>query len=97
MASVRASIVNQARLAASALTADVDTADCPAIDQLLRCAKLSEDAARTLEWAFGVLHAHSSDRADQVACELLQAARARLDAQPVTTRPNRPARSFAWI
>jgi hypothetical protein len=99
MASVRASIVNQARVAASAPTAAGDATDCPAIDRLLRCAKLSGDPARTLEWAFDTLRAHSSSRADQLACQLLQAARARLDAQPEAqmNRESAPTRSFAWI
>lgn len=99
MASVRASIVNQARIAASALNADGDATDCPALDQLVRCAKLSGDPARTLEWAFDTLRAHGSSRADQLACQLLMAARARLDAQRGTqmNRETAPAPSFAWI
>jgi hypothetical protein len=103
MASVRASIINQARTAASTLVAHggvIDATDCPAIDQLVRCARLSEDAERTLDWAFSTLHAHSGDRADQLACQLVKAARAHLDAQraaPQVDPAAAPAHTLAWI
>jgi len=100
MASVRASIMKQARTAASALPPGADAGDCPAIDQLLRCAMLSEDAALTLEWAADTLRARGGGRGDHMACQLLTAARGRLDAQPATTRPGRdapPTRSLAWL
>lgn len=100
MASVRASIMKQARTAASGLALGADAGDCPAIDQLLRCAMLSEDAAHTLEWAADTLRARGGDRGDQLACQLLTAARARLDMQPATTLPGRsapPARSLAGM
>ena len=105
MASVRASVVNQARLAASRLSmhaGEVDATDSPAVEQLLRCARLSQDAARTLEWALESLCAHPTDNADDLACQLLRAALARLnDASPsaeasAATRDT-PARSLAWI
>jgi len=82
MASVRASLMTQARRAAQRL--DARTTDPgpsgPAVEQLVRCARLSEDAALTLEWALETLRAHATDRADTTACQLLRAARARLDA-----------------
>jgi len=99
MASVRASIISQARIAASALvTRDggIDASECPAIDQLVRCARLSEDAERTLDWAFSTLHAHSDDRADQLACQLVKAARAHLDAQRAVPHVDH-APAPAWI
>src|SRR5688572_14724312 len=89
MASVRASVVNQARMAAFGLASpsgDLDAPpDCPAIDQLVRCARLSENADQTLEWAMQTLRAHSTSRVDQLAFQLLRAARARLDAQRTTS------------
>ena len=77
MASVRASLVTQARVAAQRL--DAASADHPAVDQLVRCARLSPDADRELDWALTALAAHSVDSHDRVACQLLRAARARLD------------------
>lgn len=84
MASVRASLMIQARRAAQRLDARaVDPgAAGPAVEQLVRCARLSEDAAHTLDWALHTLGAHATDRADTAACQLLRAARARLDAAP---------------
>jgi hypothetical protein len=85
MASVRASLMTQARMAAQLL--DARTVDpgpsSPAVEQLVRCARLSQDAAHTLEWALHTLRAHATSRADTTACHLLRAARARLD----TTAP----------
>lgn len=104
MASVRASVLNQARMAASALVAPGGiAADCPAVDRLVRCAELSSNAAQTLEWAVQTLRAHRVGRADDVACQLLSAARARLDArQPVAAVPSADehrgvSRSLAWV
>lgn len=80
MASVRASLMTQARMAAQRI--DTDTADAamnPVVEQLVRCAKLSQDAGRTLEWAHDTLRAHGNDRADGAACQLLRAAIARID------------------
>lgn len=97
MASVRASLMTQARMAAQRLEAratDAGTAS-PAVEQLVRCARLSQDAARTLEWALETLDAHASDRADTRACQLLRAARARLDAAPVDAADDGP-QSLAW-
>jgi hypothetical protein len=102
MASVRASLMTQARVAAQHMEAHVTnaTATTPAVEQLVRCAQLSEDAARTLEWALHTLRAHGTDRADTAACQLLRAARARLEAAaPASTghdtRTSGP-QSLAW-
>lgn len=101
MASVRASVMNQARTAASILgrgSDQVDARDCAAVDRLVRCAELSEDAQRTLEWAADTLRAHPSNHTDQLACELLTAARDRLDGQPATATGHAPkGRSLAWL
>lgn len=107
MASVRASIVNQARMAASSLTMDAgaeDADDNPVVEQLLRCARLSENADQTLEWALHTLRAHGAGRADHIACQLLRAARARLaTSRMVAPAPRRArgeaadARSLAWV
>jgi hypothetical protein len=102
MASVRASLMTQARRAAQRLDArTLDPATSgPAVEQLVRCARLSPDAAHTLEWALDTLGAHATNRADTAACQLLRAARARLD----TAAPGLAAgdtvtegsRSLAW-
>ena len=107
MASVRASIMSQARQAAARLATDareVNAIDSPAVDQLVRCASLSEDAVHTLEWAVETLRAHSVGTADQLACQLLRAARARLDTRPAPAAPassagerTRRSRSLAWV
>jgi hypothetical protein len=103
MASVRASVVNQARMAASRLPLRADgghAIDGGTIDQLLRCASLSPDPARTLEWALDSLRARPVGRADELACQLVRAARARLDATAAPTRQpderRREVRSLAW-
>lgn len=96
MASVRASVIKQARAAASVLGVDVDPDDCAAVDRLVRCASLSPDAQRTLQWAADTLRAHPSDHTDQLACELLTVARARLDAQPSGVADSPKSRSLAW-
>jgi hypothetical protein len=102
MASVRASVVNQARMAASQLQRPTGGAvDGGAVEQLLRCARLSPDPAHTLEWALDSLRAHPVSGNDHVACQLLRAARARLDAatRPTPHRDERrrhEAPSLAW-
>ena len=102
MASVRASVVNQARMAASRLPLRVDGADAVdggVVDQLLRCARLSPDPAHTLELALDSLRARPVGRADHLACQLVRAARARLDAASTPTRQpdeRRDTRSLAW-
>jgi hypothetical protein len=78
MASVRASLMTQARMAARHLDGAADTADHPAVEQLVRCAQLSQDATRTLEWALHSLQLHGVDHADSTACQLLDAAIAKL-------------------
>lgn len=102
MASVRASLLTQARMAAlrlDARTVDPGTSS-PAVDQLVRCARLSQDAASALEWAFDTLRAHATSRADTTACQLLRAARARLDTaapEPATgDTATDGAQSLAW-
>lgn len=99
MASVRASLLTQARTAAQHLdapAAEVMTTS-PAVEQLVRCAQLSEDAARTLEWALHTLRAHSADTADRAACQLLRAARARLDSvKPAADGTTGSTQSLAW-
>lgn len=69
-------------MAARLLGARVDdsAATEQSVAQLVRCAQLSQDAARTLEWALETLQVHGAQQADQRACQLLGAARARLDA-----------------
>ena len=95
MASVRASVVNQARMAASRMSVHGGGVDGGAVEQLLRCARLSPNPAHTLEWALDSLRAHPVGGADHLACELLQAARARLQAAPArTVRDEAP--SLAW-
>jgi hypothetical protein len=79
MASVRASLMTQARMAARHLDGAADTADHPAVERLVRCAQLSQDATRTLEWALQSLRLHGVDHADSTACQLLDAAIAKLD------------------
>jgi hypothetical protein len=100
MASVRASVVNQARMAASRLPLRTggDAIDSGVVDQLLRCAQLSPDPAHTLEWALVTLRTHPVGRADQVACQLVQAARIRLNAAAQARQPQerRDAPSLAW-
>lgn len=102
MASVRASLMTQARLAAQRLDARIvdPGASDPAVEQLIRCARLSPDAIRTLEWALDTLRAHATDRADTTACQLLRAARARLDtAAPGAAGDDAASdglRSLAW-
>lgn len=94
MASVRASLMTQARMAGQRI--DAVSADSPVVDQLVRCAQLSQDATQTLEWALDTLRAHGTDRADGTACELLRAAIARVAGGD----PDAPARdrgaSLAW-
>jgi hypothetical protein len=91
----------QARRAAQRLDARaVDPgAAGPAVEQLVRCARLSQDAAHTLDWALDTLGAHATNRADSTACQLLRAARARLDAATPGTPAGHAAtngsRSFA--
>lgn len=104
MASVRASVMNQARLAAQRLDVRADGAvpiAGPVVDQLVRCARLSQDAAHTLEWALHTLRAHSTGRADKVACELLRAAQERLDAVGSAVDNDAaatdPRQSLAWV
>jgi hypothetical protein len=103
MASVRASVVNQARMAASRLPLRADSGDAidgGIVEQLLRCASLSPDPAHTLEWALDSLRAHPVGRADHLAYQLVRAARARLDTAAVSTRQpderRRDVRSLAW-
>lgn len=104
MASIRASLMTQARKAAQRLDARATdaVASTPAVEQLVRCAQLSPDAAHTLEWALDTLRAHPTNRADTTACQLLRAARARLDATG-TTAPSaadgstgEAVQSLAW-
>ena len=81
MASVRASLMTQARMAAQrSHTGSADAAGDPAVAQLVRCARLSQDATRTLQWALETLRTHGNERADGAACELLRAAIAEVDA-----------------
>ena len=47
-------------------------------------AELSPDAERTLDWALASLAAHSTDSRDRVACQLLRAARTRLEPSQAT-------------
>lgn len=102
MAGVRASVMNQARMAGRRLGADCDdsAASEQSIAQLVRCAQLSQNAAQTLEWALATLLAHGGETSDPRACQLLRAARARLDT--VRSTPAGPsdadavARPLAW-
>jgi hypothetical protein len=100
MASVRASVVNQARMAASRLPLrdGAGVVDGVAVEQLLRCAQLSPNPARTLEWALDSLRAHPVGGTDLVACQLLRAARARLEVTPPARRDTRrhETPSIAW-
>jgi hypothetical protein len=101
MASVRASVVNQARMAASRVPQSTDggaVVESGAIEQLLRCARLSPNPVRTLEWALESLRTHPVAGTDQVACQLLRAARARLEVTPVARREEqlRETPSLAW-
>lgn len=96
MAGVRASVISQAREAASDLGEDIDP-DCAAVDRLVRCASLSPDARQTLQWAADTLRAHPSDHTDELACELLTVARARLTTQPTGVTPSRERRRLAWL
>jgi hypothetical protein len=90
-------------MAARRLGARAD--DCEAneqsVAQLVRCAQLSQDAARTLEWALETLRVHGGQQVDQQACQLLGAARARLGNVPgVSTGPAGPddrALPLAWL
>ena len=51
MASVRASVMTQAQAAARRLGAvPEDPASAPCVEQLVRCAQLSQDAEHTLDW-----------------------------------------------
>lgn len=79
MASVRASLVTQARMAARHLDGAADTTTHPAVGQLVRCAQLSPDATHALRWARHSLEVHGVGRADRTACRLLDAAIDRLD------------------
>lgn len=102
MASVRASVMTQAQAAARRLgpVPEDAVARAPVIDQLVRCAQLSPDAARTLDWALATLRAHANVRSDQVACHLLRAARARLERSSADVSPATPTsadRGLAWL
>jgi len=102
MASVRASLMTQARRAAQRIDARAAEPGPtnPAVEQLVRCAQLSEDAAHTLEWALETLRAHATNHADTTACQLLRAARARLETAGVDADTAVPAtdgsESLAW-
>lgn len=94
--------MKQARTAASRLAAGGSGApcDCPAVDQLLRCAKLSEDAAHTLDWALESLRVHGRDHTDQLAYQIVQAARSRLDtpvAAVAAAAVPASSSSLAWV
>lgn len=102
MASVRASVMTQAQAAARRLGAVPEdaTVSAPVIDQLVRCAQLSQDAAHTLDWALATLRAHASVGSDQVACQLLRAARSRLErssAGATSTPSTSSDQSLAWL
>jgi hypothetical protein len=102
MASVRASVMTQAQAAARRLgAASDDAASAPVVDQLVRCARLSQDAEHTLDWALATLRAHATVGSDKVACQLLLAARARLErssaAAPSSTASTNADRSLAWL
>lgn len=95
MASVRASLLTQARQAAQHLDATTTDGvpDWRTVDQLVRCARLSPDAEHTLDWALASLVAHSTDSRDRVACQLLRAARARLARAEAASGTSAP---LAW-
>jgi hypothetical protein len=81
---------------------EIDATDSPAVEQLLRCARLSQDAAHTLEWALESLRAHPVGNVDHIACQLLRAARARLNDASLPAAASAGARedqrrSLAWI
>lgn len=97
MASVRASVINQARVAASRGGGRADDIDDGVVTQLVRCARLSPDAADTLEWALDALDAHGTTGADEVACRLLRAARARLDSAGGADSGGHRARQPVWV
>jgi D-alanyl-D-alanine dipeptidase len=100
MASVRASVMTQAQAAARRLGAvPEDPASTPIVQQLVRCARLSPDAEHTLDWALATLHAHASAASDEVACELLRAARARLERSATGASTTSPAAdpALAWL
>lgn len=91
-------MINQARLAAARVSSGVDGAHERAVDRLVRCARLAPDAADTLEWAAGTLDTHGATSSDEVACRLLRAARARLDARAGESAKGRRSRERpAWI
>ncbi|CAN5921080.1 hypothetical protein BH23ACT10_BH23ACT10_12980 [soil metagenome] len=94
--------MNQARTAARQLdrVADDGTASARTVAQLVRCARLSPNAAQTLGCALATLQAHGDEATDQYACQLLRAARARVDAGvniAGPTDPDGPARPMAWL
>ena len=100
MASVRASVMTQAQAAARRLGAvPEDPASAPCVEQLVRCAQLSQDAEHTLDWALATLHAHATVATDEVACQLLRAARARISRPPKDTAATStgPAQTLAWL
>lgn len=87
MAGVRASVMKQAQLAASGLgSRPASAVDERVLDQLVRCARLSPDAELTLERALHTLAAHGTRASDQVACQLLAAARDRLQMRVAANR-----------
>ncbi|HEX6256181.1 MAG TPA: hypothetical protein VFZ70_10275 [Euzebyales bacterium] len=99
MASVRASLITQARMAARHLDGATATANHPAVDRLVRCAQLSQDATRTLEWALESLQLHGVDRTDSAACQLLGAAIAKLGSRAGNSAGDlaeAASRSLAW-
>lgn len=100
MASVRASVMTQAQAAARRLGAvPEDPVSAPVVEQLVRCAQLSQDAAHTLDWALATLRAHATVTSDQVACQLLHAARRRLERSSTDASSATPASSetLAWL
>ncbi|MBW3603565.1 MAG: hypothetical protein KY460_01435 [Actinobacteria bacterium] len=80
---------------------DDSAASEQSIAQLVRCAQLSQNAAQTLEWALDTLLAHGGEASEPRACQLLRAARARLDS--VRDTPAAPSaadadvRPLAWL